>query len=287
MGGIRIVYDNQADVFEARAGLPDEVARQVAATVHRWGEVGPDGLLVEIGAGTGVIGRWLAPLPGRYLGIDSSLAMLGRFLPRLPTGGAALALADADRPWPMPSDSASVIFGSRVLHLLDPAHALAEACRVAHPAGALLLCGRVEHDRRSPRTRTRARLRELLTEHGLRPEPTGGRPTRLFTLAQARGAEPLTPRVAGVWPEAVTATLVIDWWRGKTSIGGVNPTPEVAERILATLTAWAADTFGEPAPVVTTHTRYLLEGIRLPPVAPATPAAPSTRSGPTPSEETS
>jgi hypothetical protein len=161
-----------------------------------------------------------------------------------------------------------VIFGSRVLHLLEPRHAVREARRVAHPGGAVLLCGRVEHDRGSPRATARAKLRELLAGHGLRPSKTGGRPTRLFELAEAQGAEPLPGCVAASWPETVTVTKVIDWWRGKTSIGGVNPPTEVAEAVLAALTAWAAETYGEPAPAVTTHTRYLLEGVRLPPAAP-------------------
>jgi hypothetical protein len=72
--------------------------------------------------------------------------------------------------------------------------------------------------------------------------------------------------VAAQWPETVSLTQVIDWWRGKTSIGGINPPPEVAEAILAALTSWAAA--HRPDTAVTTTTRYLLEGVRLPAVAP-------------------
>lgn len=285
MDSVHIVYDNQAHVFEERAGVPEEAAREVAAAIKALAGIGPEGLVVEIGAGTGVIGQWLAPLPGRYLGIDSSQPMLDVFRPRLPADGtAALRHADANRRWPVESGSASVIFGSRVLHLLDPDHAAGEAFRVAHPDGALLLCGRVAHDRTSPRSRARARLRELLTERGLRPSQTGGRPDRLLALAQERGAEPLPPQVAATWRETLTVNQVIDWWRGKTSLGGVNPPPDTAEEVLASLDAWAIETYGEPAPAVTTHTRYLLEGVRIPPgtagAGPGAPANPSLRSDP-------
>jgi hypothetical protein len=264
MGGVRIVYDDQAGVFESRAGLPEEAAARVAAAVRACGELAADDLLVEVGAGTGVIGQWLAAPPGRYLGFDSSPAMLDVFRPRLRADDrASLVHADADRPWPVRTGAASVIFGSRVLHLLQPAHAASEAQRVAHPPGALLICGRVEHSPDSPRARARAKLRELLRAHGYRPGPTGGQPTRLLATAQAYGAQPFPPLVAAAWPEAVAVTQVIDWWRGKTSIGGTNPPPDVARAVLAGLDSWAAEAFPDPATPVTTETRYLLEGVRL------------------------
>lgn len=272
MSGGRIVYEDQATVFETRAGIPDDAAARVAALVHAWGGIDDSDLLLEIGAGTGVIGRWLATLPGRYLGLDSSPAMLQVFRPRLPTDGSAvLVVADADRPWPVPTGAVRVVFGSRVLHLLDPPHALAEAMRVAHPEGALLLSGRVAHDRSSPRSLARAQLRELLRRRGLRPSPTGGRPDRLFQLAEQAGATPLPGRVVAVWPETVSVSRVIDWWRGKTSLGGINPDPRVAEEILAELTGWAARTYDDPTSPVTTRTRYLLEGVRIRPRPSAAP----------------
>lgn len=278
MESIHIVYEDQAGVFEARAGVPEEAAARVAAEVAGWGGMGADDLLVEVGAGTGVIGQWLARRPGRYLGLDSSHAMLEVFRPRLPAGGGAvLVRADANEPWPVGTGCVSVIFGSRVLHLLRPAHALREARRVAHPRGAVLVCGRIQHSRGSPRAQARAKLRDLLAAHGFRPAPTGGRPRELLALAEAAGAEPLPERVAATWPETVTVTQIIDWWRGKTSIGGVNPPVDIAERVLDELTSWAADTFGDPAPPVTTDTRYLLEGVRLPPAAPPDPGRPDPR----------
>jgi SAM-dependent methyltransferase len=283
MASVRIVYDDQAGEFESRAGLPEEVAARVAAAVRRYGELGADDLLVEVGAGTGVIGQWLARPPGRYLGFDSSRAMLEVFRPRLRPGAVATLLcADADRSWPVRTGSASVIFGSRVLHLLHPEHAVREIRRVAHPRGAVLLCGRVAHSPDSPRARARAKLRDLLAEHGLQPGPTGGHPQRLLALAEARRAAPLPSQVAAAWPETVTVTQVINWWRGKTSLGGINPPAAVAEQVLAALTAWAVDTYGDPAPAVTTETRYLLEGVRLPPAVPSTGAE---RTDPRPAEE--
>jgi len=273
----RISYDDQANVFENRTGLPAEIARQVADAVCDYAGLGPGDLIVEIGAGTGVIGQWLARPPYRYLGFDSSQPMLDVFRPRLrpddktmPSGGApapqvdaALLHADADARWPLADRTAAAIFGSRVLHLLRAEHLLKEAERVARPGGAVLICGRLERDPSSPRSAARKKLRELLAGHGLQPRPTGGRPTRLFAQAEAEGADILAPRLAAAWPDTVGVTEVLDGWRGKTSLGGINPPADVAQAVLAALTAWAAETYGEPAAPVTTETRYVLEGIRL------------------------
>lgn len=262
-----IAYDDQAGVFETRAGLPQEAAAEVAAAVRDLGDDGRDRMLLEIGAGTGVIGRFLARPPGRYLGIDASRRMLDVFSPRLDPGGRGLLVrADADQPWPVRDGTASVIFGSRVLHLLQPEQAVAQARRVARLDGAVLLCGRVEHHPDSPRARARAKLRELLIASGLQPRPTGGRPDRLLALAAQAGAEALPVTVAATWPEALTTHRVIEWWRGKTSIGGINPPPHVAAEIIDALTRWARHT--QPSAPVTTVTRYLLEGVRFPPPVP-------------------
>lgn len=268
-----ISYDDQAEVFEARAGLPEPVAVAVAGAVRDYAALAPGDLLLEIGAGTGLIGRWLARAPLRYLGLDRSRPMLEVFRPRLrECAGAAAVHTDAGAGWPVRDGCAAAVFGSRVLHLLAPSHVLREAGRVAHPRGAVLVCGRVAHDPGSPRAMARRKLRELLTEHGLRPRPSGGQPAELFALARAGGAEPLAARVAATWQETLTVAQVLGWWRGKTSIGGVNPPPAVADAVLAALASWGTETFGRLSNAVPTRARYLLEGVRLSPARPAVAA---------------
>src|SRR5947209_5451722 len=64
-------FDAQARSFDARAGLPADAARAVARAVLDLAALGPDDLLVELGAGTGQIGRELAESV-RYVGVDRS-----------------------------------------------------------------------------------------------------------------------------------------------------------------------------------------------------------------------
>lgn len=259
-----VSFDEQAGQFESRAGFPDGVAEQIADAVRRYTGAGPGDLVVEIGAGTGLIGQWLARPPTRYLGLDNSQPMLDQFAPRLPEReGAALLLADADQHWPVPDHSAKVIFGSRVFQLLDTAHLVAEADRVAHPDGAVLVHGKITRAPDSPHVLARRKLHELLSAHGYAPRPVGRLLKQLFAKAEAAGGTPLPQHTVATWQRRVRPSDVPAQRRQKCSMGGVTPPPEVGAAVLAELTTWLAETYGDPTEVVTTEESYVLTGVRL------------------------
>src|SRR2546429_2176449 len=108
-------FDRQASSFDRHAGLPMAAQHAVADALVRMAALGPADLVVEIGAGTGQIGRALCAMPVRYLGVDLSSPMLARFADWSRRHGcaAALAVADANRWWPLRDGSAKAIFGSR------------------------------------------------------------------------------------------------------------------------------------------------------------------------------
>jgi len=72
-------FDAQASHYDARAGLPESVSAAVARAIVERAHAGADDLVVEQGTGPGEIGVPLARLPDRYVGLDSSLAMLDLF----------------------------------------------------------------------------------------------------------------------------------------------------------------------------------------------------------------
>ncbi len=214
-------FDGQARGFDRRAGLPPAAAEAVArAVVELAAAASPEagGLLLDLGAGTGEIGvqlarfaRDAAPAGARqtYLGIDLSLAMLAAFRNKLrggagTAGRAALAAADADRPWPLRAGRVRAIFLSRAAHLLDPERLLAEASRAAHPAGALLILGRVRREPESLRATLRREMRRLLAERGIAGRSGEESRRRLLALAAERGGRRCRrgPRRAGRWPSA-------------------------------------------------------------------------------------
>lgn len=259
----RVSFDEQGSgIFDARAGFPDGVAEQIAGAVRSYGT--PEDLLLEIGAGTGLIGQFLARPPYRYLGLDNSQSMLDTFVARLPDG-AALAYADANRGWPVARGSARVIFGSRVFQLLDPEHLVDEANRVAHPDGAVLIHGKVEREPDSPKAVLRRQLHERLTAYGYRPRPAGRLLRRIIERAVATGGTLLPPLVVTGWRREVRPTDPIDEWRQTYSMGGITPPAEVSAAVLAELTGWVAQAYGDPAAPVSTDERYVLTGVHLQP----------------------
>lgn len=258
-----VSFDEQARDFEARAGLTDDVEARIAAAVLAFGAATEGDLVVEIGAGTGEIGAALVRSPIRYLGLDRSAAMLDEFRPRIPAGAKAeLKTADANAAWPVADGAAKIVFGSRVFHLLDIAHAVAEARRVLGPGG-VLVSGRVQRDPASPKTRARKKMHALLAEAGFAPRRTDQLRKQVLETAERLGGVRLEPVAAASWPVTAAAADSIAGWRRKDSMGGLTPPPAVKAEVLAALEAWAKQEFGDPAaPVATTET-YILEGVRF------------------------
>lgn len=259
----RVSFDEQGSgIFDARAGFPEGVAEQIAGAVRSHGDLRPGDLILEIGAGTGLIGQWLARPPYRYLGLDNSLPMLDSFRPRL-AGGGLLVASDADRPWPVPAGRARVIFGSRVFQLLDPEHLVDEANRVAHPDGAVLIHGKVGREPDSPKAVLRRKLHERLTAHGYRPRPAGRILDRILERVAATGGTVRPPVVVTTWRRPIRPVDPIDEWRQTYSMGGITPSAEVSATVLAELTSWVTETYGDPFAPVPTEESYVLQAARL------------------------
>ena len=270
-------FDGQARGFDRRAGLPPAAAEAVARTVVELAAAASPaagGLLLDLGAGTGEIGVQLARDSDAagdrlaYLGIDLSLAMLAAFRGKLPGGAdaarrAALAAADADRPWPLRAGRVRAIFLSRAAHLLDPERLLAEASRAAHPAGALLILGRVRREPESLRATLRREMRRLLAERGIAGRSGEEARRRLLTLATERGLRPLPPQEAASWEVAERAADSLAAWRATPGLAGTAVAPEVRRDVLDSLAAWAEERYGGLDAVREATERYELTGVRL------------------------
>src|SRR5262245_26686959 len=125
-------FDDQADDFTERAGLPADAAASVARTIRELVEPRRSDVILDVGAGTGEIGSELSKLAVRYVGVDVSRPMLSTFRSRA-TGRLMLIHADADRDWPLRSRTVRAILCSRSAHLLAAEHLVAESARVACP----------------------------------------------------------------------------------------------------------------------------------------------------------
>jgi len=221
--------------------------------------------LLEIGAGTGLIGCELVRLGFPYVGLDISRPMLSVFRQRVEAIGdsqSALFVADANARWPVADESARAVFGSRAFHLLDRKHLLDETFRVSRGRAAFLI-GRVARDPNGVAARMRREMRRLLGD-GVGALGGEERSEHLIRAFLERGASPLPPTVAARWATARSPRQSLESWRAKQGLAGIDPPAAVKLEVLSKLQQWASETFGSLEAMFETEEEYILEGARLP-----------------------
>jgi ubiquinone/menaquinone biosynthesis C-methylase UbiE len=257
------MFDVQAGFFEQRAGLPDDCCQAVAKSVIEIGKAGRDDLIVEVGAGTGQVGHWFESSV-RYVGFDFSARMLSEFRNRLDNdcGNRLLVQADANTSWPVATGAARVIFSSRAMHLFEQEHVARETFRVASPAGATLILGRVEREAESVRARMSREMNQRLRRHGFEGRRGERRNRKLFELCQLRGAVALDPVPVSSWRVAASPRQSLDSWRSLSSMGGIPVPATVRTEVLRELEDWAVEEFGGLDQQFETEETYVLSAIR-------------------------
>jgi SAM-dependent methyltransferase len=260
------LFDGQAAFFDRRTGLPEECCRAVAKKIVETNGARAGGLVVEVGCGTGQIGQWVEA-PARYAGFDLSLNMLKEFRRRLGErqGSLLLVQADANATWPFADGAAAVIFSSRAVHLLEHEHVAAEIFRLAAPAGATVILGRVERTPGSVKERMAQEMNERLRRHGLKGRRGQRRNRRLFESCERLGAELLEPVPVATWGASASPRQSLDSWRSLKGLGGLPVNAETRAEVLDELELWAAETFGGVDEEFEFEETYVLSPLRVPP----------------------
>jgi ubiquinone/menaquinone biosynthesis C-methylase UbiE len=257
-------FDQQAGSFDQRAGLPASVCNSIAKELVQFAHLAPGDVLLEVGVGTGQIGLALCQHPLCYIGFDASAAMLDVFKRRCRERRRPVSLIDADgnNRWPAEDGSVNVVFSSRAVHLLRVEHVVEEVSRVASGNGATFVLGRLQREKQSLRARLRHEMRARLSQLGYASHEGPQKQREILDECIRRGATPLEPRVAAIWPVQHSAAQMLASWREKPGLAGLELV-DVKERILAQLAAWAQDTFGSLEAVQSAEEKYVLEGVRL------------------------
>lgn len=261
-------FDTQADTYDRRVGWPEQDCQAIGRAVLALAQAQPGDLILEMGAGTGMLGTWLALPSLHYTGLDLSRGMLAAFQRRLSAHSSRplLLQADGNAPWPLADASVRVIFSSRALHLLDLAHVVRESWRVARPDGAVVVMGRMQRQEDSVAAMMQRAMQRLLRQYGF-PGRRGGQHQRQLMAAYChRGATALKPVAAARRIVTRTPWQSIEAWHTKPGLGGIDPPPDVKHAILLDLCSWATATFGDLRQAVTSEETYVLQGVRLHPM---------------------
>jgi SAM-dependent methyltransferase len=217
-------FDGQADQFDDCSGLAPDVGERIARAVLDLGGAAGGDTVLDLGAGTGAVGRHFAALPVHYVGLDQSGRMLAVFRRKLEPWPHNLLLlrADGDRPWPVRDHSLAVVFASRVAHHLRPDHFVREVWRCCRPGGAVIL-GRVTREPDSLPSRLQRSKREVLTGLGVQTR-TGGQAVRqVVDLCRTRGATELGPVAVARWRRAATPRQLLAAWEAKPQLSSCAP----------------------------------------------------------------
>jgi ubiquinone/menaquinone biosynthesis C-methylase UbiE len=253
-------FDGQSADFDARVGIGEERAAQVArCTVEMMGLARGE-TIIDIGAGTGEIGRHSCKDGIRAVAIDQSESMLRRW----PTteGPCLRVVADANEGWPVADRSVRGVFCSRAVHLLDREHVATEVHRVMISGGCLII-GRVVRDSLGYRELMREKMRSLVAETGATMTDGRKRTERLVAKIIDFSGEPMGDVVAAEWSRSGCVADVIDGWRGKSKLGGVTMDAKSRDRVLDQVESWAVERFGDLTVESESKESYVLAGVRL------------------------
>jgi len=228
-------FDAGAPQFDRHRALPEGVPQAIRAAVLAATGV-PSPRLLDLGAGTGRIGRPFVAAGDDYVGVDSSLGMLREFA----ASAAHPPLAQADGEClPFGDTTFDAVLMVQVFGgMRGWRRVLAETRRVLRPHGALLI-GRVVAPADGLDARLKQRLAELLAERRVAIERRNVRDDVERSLAGVATCRAVT---AATWSAERTARRYLD--RQRTGARFATLPAAAAEDALAALAAWATSTFG-------------------------------------------
>jgi ubiquinone/menaquinone biosynthesis C-methylase UbiE len=230
------VYDAIAPAFDRRRALPDGVPEAIRDAVLRAG-LPPLPRLLDLGAGSGRIGRPFVQAGDDYTAVDRSFGMLRTFAGRLPAArlaqanGACLPFADA---------SFDVVLLVQVLRGVPRwRQLLTDTLRVLRPDGALI-AGRVIAPDDGIDARMKTRLAEILAGMDTYPYRDNPRNAAMAWLASSLPAP--TVLTAAAWLAARTPRGFLERHGGGARFSTL-PEP-VKQEALRRLAAWAIEECG-------------------------------------------
>ena len=248
-------FDAAAPTYDIHRGLPAHVVGAIRAAVL--GALGALGAasrprVLDLGAGSGRIGRAFVAAGDEYVGADVSLGMLRHFARRADIGGHAPRLVQADgERLPFADATFDAVLLIQVFGGLDEWRPfVGEARRVLRAHGTLVL-GRTAMPEDGVDARMKERLDAVLVDLGIAHERTNAREHVQHWLGStAAGGAPVA---AAAWDAERTPRGFLERHRTGARFS-LLPEP-IKDESLRRLAAWALTEFGSlDAPSTERHT---------------------------------
>jgi len=253
-------YNAAAPSFDRHRALPDGVRETIRDTILRAG-LPPRPRLLDLGAGSGRIGRPFVQAGDDYVAVDRSFGMLRTFAERLP----AVRLAQADGAClPFAAASFDAVLLVQVLSGVPGwRDFLTDTLRVLRPGGALI-AGRVVAPDDGIDARMRTRLAEILAGMDIHPYRDKPHDAAMVWLANSLPAPIVL--TAAAWLAERTPRGFLERHSGGARFSTL-PEP-VKQEALRRLSAWAAEQCGNLDTVCAENHRFELTIHRLQPGTP-------------------
>jgi ubiquinone/menaquinone biosynthesis C-methylase UbiE len=233
-------FDTAAPEFDRHRALPDGVPEQIRSAVLAASATSSNPAVLDLGAGSGRIGRPFVAAGDRYVGVDLSFGMLHEFMHRTDAGGRTARMAQCDgESLPFRDGTfdvvllVSVVGGARGWRRIA-----AEARRVLRTNGALVI-GKTVAPPDGIDAQLKERLAAILEELGFPAEEkqTGKALSWLESVAAEKQV-----KVAASWTSGRSPRGFLD--RKPTGAKFSELPVDVRDEALRRLTGWATSAFG-------------------------------------------
>lgn len=268
-----IQFDKIAQSYSAQRAHSPEVSAKIGQAIAAL--AGTNGLVLELGVGTGRIAHPAAAAGCRVIGIDLAHEMLRaaqadgeRWMGDIGTGvtslaSDALSLVQGDvARLPFAPSSFDAVLAVHVLHLVpDWRGALAEVARVVKPHG-LFLQGRDWRDPQSVAERLRAKLREAVMELVPGSRPPGAGAAIGQALAKL-GGEPGEEVIAAEWTTHTAPAAILAGMAQRADAETWALDNSTLEAALARVRTFAEQTYADLDQPLEVAQRFVLNPVRF------------------------
>lgn len=250
-------FDSTAATFDHYRSLPDHVLAEIRKTI--WVSTGKSGSsrVLDLGAGTGRFGHAFVEGGDSYIGVDISLPMLHEFHER--NANAALVQADGAR-LPFRDASFDLIL---LMHVLSGVNnwrsLLGETVRVIVPGGFVVV-GQTAGSMAGVDARMKRQLNQILGRMGA--SWVDGKKSREQPLEWLHiGATRRMQVTAASWTTQRTPREFLERHRKGARFSTLPP--DIQEKTLTDLAAWAEKTFGSIDKVFSEEFSFVLHIFRI------------------------